>query len=179
MLTVSTTHGQSQIPPPSPSGAAIEGADIIGTWHRAQRCDELVAVFEAAGLLDTHLDWALGNFRPTSPDLAADALCAGARGPLEHDHFFTADGRFGSHDETGAQVDDGDYVVRDRVLLFPSHAEEFGYDDDILVAYGTSGDVAAFRVLLPPSCEGACADAYAWALSAFASGPWERAPSGA
>jgi hypothetical protein len=37
-----------------------------------------------------------------------------------------------------------------------------------------SGDVLTFEVALPEPCTDACADAYAWALSAFASGPWER-----
>jgi hypothetical protein len=37
-----------------------------------------------------------------------------------------------------------------------------------------SGDVVTFEVALPEACVDACADAYAWALSAFASGPWER-----
>jgi hypothetical protein len=37
-----------------------------------------------------------------------------------------------------------------------------------------NGDVATFDVDLPGSCADKCADAYAWALSAFASGPWER-----
>ena len=37
-----------------------------------------------------------------------------------------------------------------------------------------NGDVVTFDVDLPESCAGKCADAYAWALSAFASGPWER-----
>ena len=59
-------------------------------------------------------------------------------------------------------------------MSFPSHAAEFGYDGDLVVRYTVAGDVAVFNVALPALCEAACADAYAWALSAFASGPWER-----
>jgi hypothetical protein len=174
LLTAATAYGQSESPPPPPTAPAAEGADIVGTWHRAQSCDELVAAFEAAGLLDSHSQWALGNFFLSGEPADPDRLCFAAPGPLEHDHVFTADGAFGSHDEHGEVVDNGDYEVKGRVLVFPSHSDEFGYGADILVAYGVSGDVAAFRVLIPSVCEGACADAHAWALSAFASGPWER-----
>jgi hypothetical protein len=59
-------------------------------------------------------------------------------------------------------------------VSFPSHAAEFGYDGDLVVDYAISDDVVTFDVALPKSCADKCADAYAWALSAFASGPWER-----
>lgn len=58
-------------------------------------------------------------------------------------------------------------------MSFPSHAEEFGYDGDVIVSCAISDDVVTFDVALPEPCTGACADAYAWAMSAFASGPWE------
>jgi hypothetical protein len=64
-------------------------------------------------------------------------------------------------------------VVDDDTVSFPSHASEFAYDGDLVVEYSVSGDVATFEVALPESCVDTCADAYAWALSAFASGPWE------
>ncbi len=98
----------------------------------------------------------------------------GCPGPLEHDHFFTEDGGFGSHDENGDAVDGGDYeLVDENTVSFPSHAAEFGYEDDVVVDFTTDGDVATFSVVLPESCIDQCAEAYAWALSAFASGPWE------
>jgi hypothetical protein len=162
---------------PGPSNPAVSheaSGNIVGTWHRAQSCDEMVAAFAAAGLLESHADWAIGQFYPSGPMPTAGDWCAGAAGPLEHSHFFTADGRFGSRDERGGQVDDGGYAVNGGILSFPSHATDFGYDGDILVGYGISGEVAAFRVLIPDPCAGACADAYAWALSAFASGPWQQ-----
>jgi hypothetical protein len=102
-------------------------------------------------------------------------VIAGAEGPFEHDHFFTADGAFGSHDQNGEEVDDGDFEVVDAdTVSFPSHAEEFGYDGDLVVDYTVSGDRVMFVVPVPDPCEQECADAYAWALSAFASGAWER-----
>ena len=130
--------------------------------------------FERAGLAQTHVDWLTGNFYGGSPAPTGGDVCEGARGPLEHSHFFTASGEFGSHDENGQQVDDGDYVVSDGKLAFPSHATEFGFAGDLVVGYAIDGDVVTFDVALPEPCEGSCRDAYAWALSAFASGPWGR-----
>jgi hypothetical protein len=131
--------------------------------------------FAALGLEETHRGWLGGNFfGGAQPPLEGD-VCEGAQGPLEHDHFFTESGRFGSHDENGEQVDDGDFEVVDGdALSFPSHAAEFGYDGEVLVDYTISGDVATFRVALPDPCHVSCQNAYAWALSAFASGPWTR-----
>ena len=101
--------------------------------------------------------------------------CAEAAGPLEHSHDFTARGEFFSHDENGEQVDFGTYAIVDAdTLVFPTHQTEFGYEDELAVDFAVSDNVVTFDVSLPPSCVDECADAYAWALSAFASGPWER-----
>jgi alpha/beta hydrolase fold len=156
-------------------GAEAVEATIIGSWHRAQSCEEMLAVFEAASIAESHLGWLQGNFFGGGAGPAEGDLCEGALGPLEHSHFFTDDGSFGSHDEHGEQVDDGDYdVVDGDTVAFPSHASEFGYDGDLTVDYEISGDVITFDVVLPEPCEDTCKDAYAWALSAFASGPWTR-----
>ena len=61
-----------------------------------------------------------------------------------------------------------------NTLVFPSHASEFGYDGELTVDYEITDDVVTFDVVLPAGCEETCKDAYAWALSAFASGPWSR-----
>jgi hypothetical protein len=149
--------------------------ELIGSWHRAQSCAEMLAAFEDAGLSQSHRGWLQGNFYGGKPGPKEGDLCAGAEGPLEHDHFFTADGAFGSHDQNGEEVDGGDFELVDGdTVSFPSHAEEFGYDGDLVVNYTVSGDVVTFEVALPDPCVDTCADAYAWALSAFASGPWER-----
>jgi hypothetical protein len=65
-------------------------------------------------------------------------------------------------------------VVDADTLAFPSHATEFGYDGDLTVDYAITGNAVVFDVTLPDGCTDECADAYAWALSAFASGPWMR-----
>ena len=148
--------------------------ELIGSWHRAQTCAEMLDAFQQAGLDESHVGWLQGNFFGGEPGPTEGDPCEGALGPLEHDHFFTADGEFGSHDENGEEVDSGDFeLVDDDTVSFPSHAAEFAYDGDLVVDYSVSGDVATFEVALPESCLDTCADAYAWALSAFASGPWE------
>jgi len=149
--------------------------ELTGSWHRAQACAEMLTAFEDAGLADSHREWLQGNFYGGKPGPKQGDPCADAEGPLEHDHFFTAQGAFGSHDQNGEEVDGGDYeVVDDSTVSFPSHAGEFGYNGDLVVGYAIDGDVVTFDVALPDPCTGSCADAYAWALSAFASGPWER-----
>ena len=148
---------------------------IVGSWHRAQSCQEMLAVFDAAGVAQSHLGWLQGNFFGGAPGPTVGDVCEGALGPLEHEHFFTDSGEFGSHNEHGQQVDNGDYeLVDDDTLVFPSHATEFGYNGDLSVNYEITDDVVTFDVVLPDECEDTCKDAYAWALSAFASGPWTR-----
>jgi hypothetical protein len=64
-------------------------------------------------------------------------------------------------------------MVDQDTLSFPSHAEEFGYDEELVVDFVVNGGVVTFEGAPPDPCTDSCADAYAWALSAFASGPWE------
>jgi hypothetical protein len=119
------------------------------------------SAFDKLGLAASHAD--------TFADLCK------ATGPVEHSHFFTASGGFGSHDENGQRVDDGDYQVVDAdTIAFPSHAREFSYSGELVVDYVIANDVATFTVRLPQPCDASCQDAYAWAASAFASGPWSR-----
>jgi hypothetical protein len=120
-------------------GSSTDGATtkLIGSWHRAQSCAEMLVAFQQAGLVESHIEWLQGNFFGGEPGPSEGDLCQGALGPLEHDHFFTAAGRFGSHDENGEEVDSGDFeVVDDDTVSFPSHAAEFGYDSDVVVDYG-------------------------------------------
>jgi hypothetical protein len=168
--------------PSVPTGVGASAApsvsttnNLVGSWHRAQSCQEMLAAFEAAGLAESHADWLTGNFLGGSPAPSGGDVCAGAHGPLEHSHFFTETGDFGSTDENGQQVDEGDYVIEgDGKVAFPSHATEFGYARDLAVDYAIKDDTLTFRVVLPEPCDSSCKDAFAWALTAFASGPWQR-----
>ena len=159
----------------SSAKSAAATSALVGSWHRRQTCAEMLAVFEEAGLADSHRDWLQGNFYGGQPGPKKGDPCAGAQGALEHDHYFTDDGGFGSHDQNGEEVDNGDFAAIDAdTVTFPSHAKEFGYDGDILVDYAVDEDAITFDVMMPSPCADACADAYAWALSAFASGSWQR-----
>jgi hypothetical protein len=170
------------IPSPTPvaspaatPSAPAEANAIVGSWHRPQTCQEMLAAFERARLAESNREFLQGNFFGGAAGPTTGDPCAGAAGPFEHSHFFTASGGFGSHDEKNAQVDDGDYVVVDPdTLSFPSHAREFGYAGHVLVDYTISGDAVTFDVVLPDPCGDQCVKAHAWALSAFASGPWVR-----
>ena len=159
---------------PSASTSAIS-SEIVGDWHRAQTCQELAPAFEAAGLAVSHRGWLQGNFYGGAEGPSTGDVCAGAEGPLEHSHWFTETGEFGSHDQNGQDVDSGDYTLVDSdTLSFPSHSTEFGFAGEILVDFAIDDGVATFHVNIPESCDPACQDAHAWALSAFASGPWSE-----
>ena len=167
------TSADAESTDPSPSAAAIK-SDVIGYWHRPQTCSEMLAAFEAAGFAQTHTGWLQGNFYGGEEGPTTGDLCAGAQGPLEHSHWFTEAGEFGSNDQAGQQVDSGDFVLVDSdTLSFPSHAAEFGYGGDVLVDFTVDDRVATFSVIVPEPCDDGCQNAHAWALSAFASGPWE------
>jgi hypothetical protein len=179
---VASFTGSTAAPVASPGTAAPSSAtapslaiDLIGSWHRAQSCQETLAAFDSAGLAESHADWLTGNFLGGSPAPSGGDICDGAPLAVEHSHFFTASGEFGSHDENGQQVDDGDYVLPSTGLVaFPSHATEFAFAGELVVGYQIDGDVVTFTVTLPDPCDESCKNAYAWALSAFASGPWSR-----
>ena len=156
-----------------PTTAPSISSEIVGYWHRAQSCADLLEAFEVAGLAQSHRAWLQGNFYGGAEGPDSGDLCAGAEGPLEHSHWFTKTGEFGSHDETGKQVDNGDFSLVDHdTLSFPSHSTGSGYTDDILVDFTVEDGVATFHVKMPDSCDAPCQEAHAWALSAFASGPW-------
>jgi hypothetical protein len=158
----------------SPSGSPLGVATIVGSWHRAEACEEMKAAFERLGLAETHREWLAGNFFIGRPIPSSGDVCAGAISPVEHQHDFSASGAFSSRDDHGKQVDDGEVRIEATSLSFPSHATEFGYAGDLRVSYAIADNVATFGVSLPAACDGPCRDAYAWAASAFVSGPWQR-----
>ena len=169
--TATTSPPDAEVGSPSASASSITSG-IVGYRHRAQTCEELVPAFEAAGLAESHRGWLQGNFYGGAEGPATGDVCAGAEGPLEHSHWFTETGEFGSHDQTGQEVDSGAYTLVDSdTLTFPSHSTEFGFAGEILVDFAIDDGVATL-VNIPASCDAACQDAHAWALSAFASGPW-------
>jgi hypothetical protein len=151
------------------TSAAAPGS-LVGTWTRVNSCAALVRSLESAGLHDHLVDTLVGGgYFSSASQVRAAAPCTGARGN-KHSHFFTAGHAFGSRDERGKQVDDGDYnVIAANTLSFPSHAKEFGYK--VTVHYSIAGGKLSFRVVVPKPCRGKCRDATAWAISAFYAGP--------
>jgi hypothetical protein len=181
---VATLSGPASRSPAAPfattaaTPSATSAVDVVGSWTRTQSCEDQLADFEAKGLAKAEgFQWVTANWVP-DPSPRTSGFCAGAIGPIPHSHFFTDDGAFGSRDENGRQVDDGNYVVASPgVLTFPRHASDFGYTGQIVVRYTVTGDQATFDVEVPKGCvkDPTCTEAYGWALSAFfKDGPWQR-----
>ncbi len=111
---------------PSEQPGTDQPADIsplVGTWERTQRCAELVKVLTDNGLRGSILPTLAGDgWIPgvTRAEQIADPghPCKDAVS-RKHSHFFTADGKFGSLDADGQQVDDGRYTLRgtDKVVI--------------------------------------------------------------
>lgn len=118
-------------------------------------------------------EWLVGGgYFQRRRDIDDARPCHGAS-EVEHSHFFTADGRFGSYDENGEEVDHGHYTIVDATTLkFPTHAKELG--GAVTVRYRVQGDTLAFEVVAPDPCTGGCRMATAWALSAFYPGAFDR-----
>jgi hypothetical protein len=98
----------------SASAASPDATSIVGRWQQSHRCQQLVDALNALGL-GAIAPAMVGDYFPeaTPEELAAKTdLCSGAR-PIQHSHFFTADGMFGSLDQNFNQVDDGTYVMVD------------------------------------------------------------------
>ena len=103
--------------------AAVAGSSssIVGRWQTVRTCQGLVIDLQKAGLRAV-APVVVGDYFPNqSPqDLAKKKnLCQGAK-PQLHAHFFTSDGKFGSIDQHGQQVDDGTFQVSGSTLTIPN-----------------------------------------------------------
>ena len=174
--TGSTPVSPSVLGETASASPAASSSPIVGEWVRTASCDEALAAFVQAGLIDQVPDWVIGNYVGEGASAAPGKECANAKAAVPHSHFFTAEGRFGSRDENGQDVDDGDYQVVDAdTLSFPSAARDFGYSGDVLVDYSVAGNEVTFSVKVPTPCDAECRVAYGWALSAFfGPRPFER-----
>jgi hypothetical protein len=110
------------------SSASAGKNPLLGTWVATTKCSaQYNALMRFPGLRKYAVEMVVGNgFIPgvRSPDQLKNPArpCLGAVG-RKHSHFFTRDGKFGSLDWTGQQVDDGTYTVRpDNELVI---AKEF------------------------------------------------------
>jgi hypothetical protein len=141
----------------------------VGEWQRLQRCSELERVMMRAGLRTALLasiagdGWIPGVTKPSEiKDPAHPCRGAVAR---RHSHFFTAEGRFGSRDAHGQQVDDGPYrLVGDDVVVI--NRVTFHYRI-------TGGDTISFTPVTA-TCAPSCFEA-AWSVAvAYPGYTWRR-----
>lgn len=156
------------------SGATPRVEPLVGTWERQTRCQEVVSALERAGLENWVVETVAGNgFIPgvTDPDEIADPAdpCKGAV-PRVHSHFFTPDGRFGSLDWNGEEVDFGTYeIVDDHTFVI---SKEF--PDDVTFNYTIQGDTLMFEAAMIPDCAPQCFEA-AWSVVvAYPGEAWDR-----
>jgi hypothetical protein len=142
----------------------------VGEWERDTRCEEIVERLIGAGLEMWVLDNA-ASFVPgatSGADLAdPSSPCDGAV-PIRHSHFFTPDGRFGSRDQDGKDVDYGTYrIVDDRTFVI---SKEF---PDVSFHFAVEGDTIRFEPVIP-ACAPDCFEA-AWSVTVAYEGlPWTR-----
>jgi hypothetical protein len=152
---------------------AAVASPLVGEWRRIQTCEEVLELLTKAGLnKQVALENIAGNsFLPgvSSPDQIADPKhpCKGAV-PQAHSHFFTADGKFGSKDHQGDQVDDGTYKIVDDGTFVVS--KEF---PDVTFHFRVTGDTIRFDPVVP-SCAPSCFEAVWSVMVAFPGKTWER-----
>jgi Tol biopolymer transport system component len=167
LTSIHTVGGEPEVRPT---------ANLTGEWSRETRCEEIVAALRAAGFSqDSMLEYAAA-FVPGA-SVGADIVdpgtpCSGAV-PLRHSHFFTNDGRFGSRDENGVQVDDGTYKIIDSRTVVISNA--FGGETQRRVTfhYQIDGDTITFEPVIP-DCRPDCFEAI-WSVTvAYPGLPWVR-----
>jgi hypothetical protein len=159
--------------------SASRPATIVGRWERVQTCQELSKGLEQADL-EALAPVVLGDFFPgASPrQLAAKSEpCEGAR-PRRHSHFFTKYGAFGSLDENGERVDDGQYRVVDGHTLRIGDGA-FSYrilHGDTLILSPVISAAARRRALANPQKFSTAG----WQVAvSYAGLPWKRMPCGA
>ena len=155
------------------ASAASSGRNpLLGTWTATTTCSaQYAALMRWPGLRKYALEMVAGNgFIPgvQSPDQLKDPAhpCRGAV-PRKHSHFFTKDGRFGSLDWNGQDVDDGTYTLKgtNRVVI----AKEF---PSVTFTYNVQGKTIRFVPQIARDCS---TFRCAWAVSMAIPGTaWTR-----
>jgi hypothetical protein len=126
---------------PATNTDATISDEIVGEWERETTCAELVRGLRDAGMDEVVDEFVAGN--GFIPGISVDEPeqidpsdpCKGAV-PRVHSHFFTEDGKFGSRDWNGEEVDFGTYrVTGDQLVIskeFPEVTFQFSVDGDTL-----------------------------------------------
>lgn len=170
-------------PPRSTEGAPVSPAGstsrpdqpaLVGVWQRTQKCAELAGLLDAAGMKQAIPDMVAGDGWVPGVDKVSELAdtshpCAGAVA-RRHSHFFTVDGKFGSLDAAGQQVDDGQYrIVDDHTFAIGTEAgREVRFHYRVV-----DGDTISFTPVIP-RCRPSCFDAI-WSVSvAYQGYTWHR-----
>jgi hypothetical protein len=90
---------------------------LVGTWLGMHDCQRIIDIMSAAGmpeqgLLNVADSGTLPGITTVSQIADPKKPCVGAV-DVEHSHFFTVSGLFGSRDANGQQVDDGRWMIVD------------------------------------------------------------------
>jgi hypothetical protein len=159
---------------PGSAQPLVGSSPMVGRWQTERTCQGLVVALEKVGL-GPLAPVVVGDYFPDqSPqDLASKQdLCKGAK-PQIHDHFFTSDGRFGSLDQYGQQVDDGSYQVSGSTLTINGAPFQFTIQGETLMLT---------PLLTPAIKQEALADPLNFHLAdymvavAYGGHPWKRVP---
>jgi hypothetical protein len=154
------------------SAPSVVNNALVGEWERETTCAELVQALRDAGLERFTAEFVTGNrFVPSaeSADQLADPRqpCKGAVS-RKHSHFFTEDGRFGSRDWNGEDVDDGAYRINEGRMVI---SKEF---PEVTFRYHVEGDTITFHPVIPENCS---TFRCAWSVSmAYPGKKWSRVP---
>lgn len=138
LFAAGCTGGGVASPTPSPDTASpspttspsVTDPSLVGEWVGTYDCDAIAETLRSAGLEEVVLEVVTGTGLipgAESPEDLADPSqpCEGAVA-VEHGHFFTADGQFGSRDSEGNQVDEGTFeIVGDDTVII--NGVELGY----------------------------------------------------
>ena len=177
----SASRPSAETAPEPTTSAPAETTPLVGDWERVITCAELARAYREAGF-DREARWAGAGsgFIPgvTSVDQLTDPEhhpCEGAV-PRKHSHFFTEDGRFGSRDWNGVQVDWGTYEIIDEGSFAMPYRFERGKPIVVEFRYRIDGNTLRLDPELTSDCTtGRCREAAAWAVSvAYAGEEWER-----
>lgn len=156
------------------TGTTAGSAPLVGRWMQVHTCDQLVAGLEGAGLGAT-APAMVGDFFPGASveELAAKQdPCSGAK-PQRHFHFFDAAGSFGSIDQHGQQVDDGQYAIEGDELHISDGAWTFTISGDHLKLEPVINDAQLEAALAAPH-EFSTAG---WMVAvAYPGSTWQRVP---
>jgi hypothetical protein len=131
---------------------------IVGTWDGVHTCQRIVDNLRAAGLdsqaiLNIVDVGVLPGVKSTADIEDLDRPCAGAV-DVPHAHFFRESGEFGSLDQDGNQVDDGEWHLVDATTISIS---------GVAFHFAVSGD----ELRLEPIDVGECPDPTEWCEEAW------------